>query len=48
MKFGVGVLYKQLSSKREFHGSHRSDSRTILIDVNGFLSVLATFTDRFG
>jgi hypothetical protein len=48
VKFGVGVLYKQLSSKHEFHGSQSSDSRTVLIDVNGFLSVRATFTDRFG
>lgn len=48
MKFGVGVLYKQLSRKREFRENRLSDCHCLRKVVNEFLTILAKFTDRFG
>jgi hypothetical protein len=36
MKFGRGVLYKKLSSKRKFRENRLSDSRTLPKGVNDF------------
>jgi hypothetical protein len=41
MKFGV-VLYKRLSNKREFRENLFTNSRMLLMDLNEFLSVIAT------
>ena len=58
MKFGIGVIYKVLSSKGEFHenplsdshtfheGSKRISLRTLYIYIYIYLSILVKFTIR--
>lgn len=48
MKFGIGVLYRKLSSKTDFRENGLSGSHTLLKGVNYFLSYFSTFLDRFG
>ena len=42
MKFDIGVRYKQLSSKREFHENEHSDNHALLKGVSEFLLYLLT------
>lgn len=48
MKFGIGVLYIKLSSKRECRESRLSDSRTLLRGANEFLLARTVFLDGCG
>jgi hypothetical protein len=48
MKFCIGVPYKQVSDKHEFHENRLSDSRTLLMGVNEFVPSLSIFLNRFG
>lgn len=46
MKFGIAVLYKTSSSKREFRENRLSDSHTLRKGENEFLPVLSVFLNR--
>jgi hypothetical protein len=43
VKFGVGVLYKMLLSKRDFRLTRLSDNHTLLKGIKTFLPVVSVF-----
>jgi hypothetical protein len=48
MKFPISVLYKVLYSKSDFRENQDSETCSLLMGVNGILSLLSTFIDYFG
>jgi hypothetical protein len=47
MESGIWILYKMLSSRREFESHRLSDSHTVLEGVNEFLPTSHTFRDQY-
>jgi hypothetical protein len=43
MKFGIGVLYKRLSSRSDFRENRLSDSHTLLKGINEFIPYFPCF-----
>ena len=41
MKFGIRIVYRNVSIRREFHENRLSDSHTSLKGVNQFLPALS-------
>jgi hypothetical protein len=48
VKFGTEILYKTVSSKRDFHENRLSDSHTILKGISEFLPYFPYFLTDMG
>ena len=48
MKFSIGVIYKKVLRKQEFHEDQVSNSLTLLKGINEFLHALSMLVDRRG
>ena len=47
MKFGIGIVYIQLSSKCEFRDNQLGSNRTSLIGTTKFSCILSILLGRF-
>jgi len=47
MKLGTGVLYKKLSSRREFCENQHRESHVVCKGINEYLSIVSIFLDHF-